>query len=195
VQPDGPYHLLGWSFGAVVAHAIATRMQEAGDEVALLVSLDGAPPLHVEPEPELTEPERLAQWLSAIGCDGPAPDSEGWDDVLHRLAEAEHPFAPLGQASVQALFRVFHHNVRLLRAYQPRACFQGDLLHFVSAENRDPTSPKARAWDPHISRSIIRHELDCVHAAMTQPAPMSEVGRIISDRFQASPRPSPKPTK
>lgn len=30
VQPDGPYHLLGWSFGGVVAHAIATRLQKQG---------------------------------------------------------------------------------------------------------------------------------------------------------------------
>ena len=30
VQPAGPYNLLGWSFGGLVAHAIATQLQEAG---------------------------------------------------------------------------------------------------------------------------------------------------------------------
>ncbi|NGN66780.1 amino acid adenylation domain-containing protein [Streptomyces sp. A7024] len=43
VQPAGPYHLLGWSFGGAVAQAMATRLQELGEEVALLVSLDGYP--------------------------------------------------------------------------------------------------------------------------------------------------------
>jgi thioesterase domain-containing protein len=43
VQPEGPYHLAGWSFGALVAHAVATRLQQEGAEVALLVSIDGYP--------------------------------------------------------------------------------------------------------------------------------------------------------
>ncbi len=45
VQPTGPYHLLGWSFGGLVAHAIATRLQNAGEQVDLLALLD-AYPLH-----------------------------------------------------------------------------------------------------------------------------------------------------
>ncbi|GAA4703571.1 hypothetical protein GCM10023263_46960 [Phytohabitans rumicis] len=43
VQPAGPYHLLGWSFGGLVAHAIATRLQEEGERVALLAVLDAYP--------------------------------------------------------------------------------------------------------------------------------------------------------
>src|SRR5262249_4771405 len=43
VQPSGPYALLGWSFGGLVAHSIATRLQEAGEEVALLALLDSYP--------------------------------------------------------------------------------------------------------------------------------------------------------
>jgi thioesterase domain-containing protein len=45
VQPTGPYHLVGWSFGGVVAQAVATHIQEQGEEVSLLVSLDGYPVL------------------------------------------------------------------------------------------------------------------------------------------------------
>ena len=40
VQPEGPYHLLGWSLGGVIAHAIAAEMRAAGSEVALLAMLD-----------------------------------------------------------------------------------------------------------------------------------------------------------
>ncbi|WP_412076455.1 alpha/beta fold hydrolase [Streptomyces xanthophaeus] len=36
VQPSGPYHLLGWSFGGAVAHAMAVQLQLAGEEVKLL---------------------------------------------------------------------------------------------------------------------------------------------------------------
>ncbi|MDF2846241.1 MAG: amino acid adenylation protein, partial [Oerskovia sp.] len=40
VQPRGPYHLLGYSFGAHLAQLVATRLQEAGDVVASLTMLD-----------------------------------------------------------------------------------------------------------------------------------------------------------
>ncbi|MGP3949892.1 alpha/beta fold hydrolase, partial [Streptomyces sp. 7N604] len=43
VQPAGPYHLLGWSFGGAVAHAMAALLQQRGETVDLLVSLDGYP--------------------------------------------------------------------------------------------------------------------------------------------------------
>ncbi|HWG98304.1 MAG TPA: amino acid adenylation domain-containing protein, partial [Pilimelia sp.] len=43
VQPSGPYHLLGWSFGGVVAHAMACQLQAAGEGVGLLALLDAYP--------------------------------------------------------------------------------------------------------------------------------------------------------
>ncbi|MFI8566225.1 amino acid adenylation domain-containing protein [Rhodococcus sp. NPDC078407] len=40
VRPHGPYHLLGWSFGGQLAHAIAAQLHEQGEVVASLVLLD-----------------------------------------------------------------------------------------------------------------------------------------------------------
>ncbi len=39
-QPDGPYHLLGWSAGGIYAYEIARRLRQAGHEVAPLILLD-----------------------------------------------------------------------------------------------------------------------------------------------------------
>ncbi|MFE0247516.1 type I polyketide synthase [[Kitasatospora] papulosa] len=43
-QPEGPYTLGGWSFGAVVAHEMAYRLTRLGKRVDLLVCLDGFVP-------------------------------------------------------------------------------------------------------------------------------------------------------
>ncbi|MFH4082186.1 thioesterase domain-containing protein, partial [Acinetobacter baumannii] len=43
VQPEGPYHLVGWSFGGQAAHAVATLLQDKGEEVALLAVMDTYP--------------------------------------------------------------------------------------------------------------------------------------------------------
>ncbi|MDF3313823.1 thioesterase domain-containing protein, partial [Rhodococcus sp. T2V] len=39
VQPHGPYHLLGWSLGGVIAHAIATQFRHLGHKVSLLAGV------------------------------------------------------------------------------------------------------------------------------------------------------------
>jgi thioesterase domain-containing protein len=43
VQPEGPYFLGGWSFGALVAFEIALQLQQAGQRVAMLALLDTPP--------------------------------------------------------------------------------------------------------------------------------------------------------
>ncbi|MFC9517869.1 amino acid adenylation domain-containing protein [Nocardiaceae bacterium NPDC056970] len=43
VQPQGPYHLLGWSLGGNIAHEMAVRLREAGEDVASLTILDAIP--------------------------------------------------------------------------------------------------------------------------------------------------------
>ncbi|OBJ69822.1 non-ribosomal peptide synthetase [Mycobacterium sp. 1274756.6] len=43
LYPEGPYRLLGWSFGGVVAHETAVELQRRGYQVERLVLLDAAP--------------------------------------------------------------------------------------------------------------------------------------------------------
>ena len=40
VQPNGPYLLGGWSFGGIIAFEMARQLQQAGQGVSLLVSID-----------------------------------------------------------------------------------------------------------------------------------------------------------
>ncbi|HEX5870188.1 MAG TPA: amino acid adenylation domain-containing protein [Longimicrobium sp.] len=44
VQPEGPYHILGWSFGGFVAYEMAVQLEAAGETVAFLGMLDTMSP-------------------------------------------------------------------------------------------------------------------------------------------------------
>ncbi|QLE54107.1 amino acid adenylation domain-containing protein [Nostoc sp. TCL26-01] len=44
-QPQGPYHVGGWSFGGVVAYEVAQQLSRQGQEVALLAILDSYVPI------------------------------------------------------------------------------------------------------------------------------------------------------
>jgi len=45
VQPRGPYHLAGWSFGAVLAYEAARQLKASGERVGLLGIFDISAPL------------------------------------------------------------------------------------------------------------------------------------------------------
>jgi acetoacetyl-CoA synthetase len=48
IQPHGPYHLAGYSFGGILAYEIAQQMRQAGEEIGLLFLLDPSEPFEVE---------------------------------------------------------------------------------------------------------------------------------------------------
>lgn len=62
VQPEGPYTLGGWSFGAVVAQEAARQLTDAGERVDVLLCLDGYAPDR-KGRPVATDPVFLAAQL------------------------------------------------------------------------------------------------------------------------------------
>ncbi|WP_159058711.1 amino acid adenylation domain-containing protein [Streptomyces caeruleatus] len=79
VQPAGPYHLLGWSLGGLIAHELAVQAQAQGEEVALLALLDARTPRHLVPVPQERElaghlppgtDEELRSRLPSVGTHG-----------------------------------------------------------------------------------------------------------------------------
>ena len=69
VQPTGPYHLLGWSFGGLVAHEMACRLQEANEDVPLLALLDSYQYLPWIEAPAMTEQEAIDEMSELTGLD------------------------------------------------------------------------------------------------------------------------------
>src|SRR5699024_9979123 len=66
IQPQGPYHLVGWSFGGTVAHQMAHELQIRGTDVGLLAVLDGYPNSRHTPAPAPTQRATQTAALSAI---------------------------------------------------------------------------------------------------------------------------------
>jgi amino acid adenylation domain-containing protein len=84
VQPHGPYLLAGRCNGATVAYEVAQQLRAAGEEVALLASLDSDPPNAGPPEIEpgvRTDPLMEAAWLRARNAGEQVPNCSGPDGV------------------------------------------------------------------------------------------------------------------
>ncbi len=172
VQPSGPYHLLGWSFGGVVAHAIATLLQQAGEQVPLLALLDAHPRGGGVELPPLTERDIRALFLDVAG-DG----------------AAAVPADLLEEGTLSALTRVCNNNIRLQREFTPGR-FRGDLLLFAAA--RTPAGIPAdrrltpRSWRPYVEGGIDTHVIDCTHHHLTRPEALARIGPVLAAALEAT---------
>ncbi|MEU9993556.1 amino acid adenylation domain-containing protein [Streptomyces sp. NPDC048045] len=182
VQPHGPYHLLGWSFGGLVAHLMATRLQAEGEEVALLALLDAYPTgrRHVE-----HHGDDFLRGLAGLTGRAPAADGRPLDHaaVAELLGTGETGLAGLQARHVAAIERVAANNQAVGDALRP-GVYRGDVLYFLATEDRGEDAPSAETWQPHVAGRLDIREVACAHDEMTRPGPIAEIGRVLADRVR-----------
>ncbi|EIM3525192.1 TPA: non-ribosomal peptide synthetase [Serratia marcescens] len=117
VQPQGPYHLAGYSSGGVLAYAIAEQLQSAGEAVAFLGLIDTLRPVEAMHSPV----QLLLNWVESTQ---ERPDPQ----FCQQLAELPLPeaIAAVQRAGIKtqreevadeaALWQQRHHYAKLVEA-------------------------------------------------------------------------------
>lgn len=110
IQPEGPYRLLGTSFGGVIVHDMARQLQRDGQRVALLAMVDTNPP----------------DCLDEAG---------GIDRALRRdWAAGMHADDPLVNDGI----RIARQHREALDRFVLRECIEGSITYFWCEERVDP---------------------------------------------------------
>jgi nonribosomal peptide synthetase DhbF len=185
IQPSGPYHLLGWSLGGNVVQAMATQLQNQGEDINLVALLD-AYPSTILPYKAPDEEKALIALLVLGGYDpknlGDKPLNLA--NALEILRRDGSALASLDDETILNLKTVFVNSVRILSEYRPEP-FTGNLLFFRSAsmpEWSEPICPEA--WQPYIRGRIEQHDIDCHHKDMCQPKPLTDIGLVLVQKLQ-----------
>ncbi|HYG63179.1 MAG TPA: amino acid adenylation domain-containing protein, partial [Thermoanaerobaculia bacterium] len=127
VQPAGPWHLGGWSFGGLVAYEMACRLAERGEPAGLVAILDVSPRVAVVSPEE--EAELLVRGLDeGFLQDVPVSPAEllGLDTrsqvalVLDRARRAGRMGDDLDERRAVGLVEVFKANLRAANTWEPR---------------------------------------------------------------------------
>ncbi|HEY2498363.1 MAG TPA: amino acid adenylation domain-containing protein, partial [Candidatus Angelobacter sp.] len=187
VQPKGPYHLLGWSFGGIVAHQIACLLQQQKQDVNLLVLLDAYPPVAgdtVAAQLEgLKEPELVGSFLALLGLDVSEIAGECLDisAVLDLAKRKGHILGLLDIQQVRCMLRTAVRNMSLLSSFTPGR-FEGDVLLFRAILDQ-PAFRSTERWSQHVSGQIKVHQIACRHTDMTSHMAVSQIGRILEQEF------------
>ncbi|WP_405183102.1 amino acid adenylation domain-containing protein [Nocardia sp. NBC_01377] len=182
IQPSGPYHLLGWSLGGLIAHEVAVQLQQAGDEVALLSMMDS-----YQLSDELLEHAipGVAEIVAEFGSDlldggelDPGMDLRAAADLLR---SRPGPFAALTVDHLERLYEGYANGTVLAHGFRPRT-FVGDLVFFSAADdeiNRADPARRATAWESFVTGTVHDHPLPCRHAAMTTPESLAVIGPVL----------------
>ncbi|MET9734807.1 amino acid adenylation domain-containing protein [Streptomyces sp. NPDC006458] len=181
VQPHGPYRLLGWSVGGVIAHTVAVHLREAGQDVELLALMDAYPSDQWRDLAGPTEADALGALLRMAGYEGGTDLTR--ESVLAVLRREGSALAALPEHVVDAVVGIVTNNARLMRTQQ-HLVFDGDVLFFTAAAPRAEHWLTPSAWKPYIGGAIDEHELDCVHPEMTRPGPIDEIAAVLATRLQ-----------
>jgi amino acid adenylation domain-containing protein len=168
VQESGPYYLLGWSFGGLVAHEMAVQLQAAGEEIAALIIMEAYLPSPVSDEESAT--------AAQAGNPDSAVIAAGQEHVADMI-QAAGLVDVVSVADMEILERVLHNDGTLAAAHIPRT-FHGDMLNIKSLDE-EPNSGIA-AWRSYISGRITEMQLPCSHGEMANPRMLREVWTAIA---------------
>ncbi|WP_120313417.1 non-ribosomal peptide synthase/polyketide synthase, partial [Mycobacterium mantenii] len=174
VYPGGPYNILGWSFGGVVAHEIAIELQRRGCVIGRLILLDAQPSIgdgialseHALGEQHVLDDVlrgyHISTQTSTDGRTGPPTDEQ----LAELLRESGVADGSRHRWLVDLLVRNLGDNIELYRLHEP-GLFDGDISVFSAVRDQsDRGSLLARYWEPYASGDVLTYPVDCTHDEM-----------------------------
>jgi len=171
VQPTGPYRLLGWSLGGILAFEMAHQLHDRGEQVALIALLDTGIHNPADFPKEEEEVDDAYKLLGAIGELRPellehlrtlAPDAqlEYVVDWGHRSNALPPDF---GLTQVRHLFNIYKSTVHAARNYVPKV-YPGQVTLFRAEEGlaKNPGS-LLHGWDNYAAGGVDVHVVPGSH--------------------------------
>ncbi|NMM90554.1 non-ribosomal peptide synthetase [Rhodococcus sp. SRB_17] len=188
VQASGPYRLLGWSLGGVIAHAMAVQLQRAGEEVELLGMMDSFTSSS-RPVEDAAPTVTMNDVLGGLGLDLSETDTDAAGVLDERsmaglLAGVTGQSAEEAAATIERMMQGAVRNSRLMWEYQPES-FDGDVV-FFTAESDDPSGRVAASgWESVVTGNVRNHGVPTTHWRMTSPEALEMVGPIVNDMLRS----------
>ncbi|MGW2299063.1 non-ribosomal peptide synthetase, partial [Streptomyces violaceorubidus] len=191
VWPEGPFRLLGWSMGGLLAHRVANRLQETGGRVELLAVVDAYPPAAARTDAGLERDaaQTIALISEDLGFDVENVDPEQEESILAELRAKGHPLGHLPGGDIATAVRVYVNSSRLARN-PALGTFAGDVLFFAAEESAARGDAfRADAWRPFVSGGITEHVIDHSHEdLMIAPGSVAAVAEVL-ERHLSQERP------
>ncbi|GAB0102659.1 hypothetical protein JMUB6875_16280 [Nocardia sp. JMUB6875] len=184
-QPHGPYHLLGWSFGGLIAHAMAAQFEATGDEVATLALLDAdSTDIDGGSIDKLTAGSFVATFGSVFGITDIPADTTA-EQAAAMINERMGGVSLVDAETLERMAASYNASADTRTGYQ-RPVFHGDALYFnATVHSSDIFGPDG--WRPYITGTISTHDIDVSHEELTAPHALAAISRILDTHWGGTP--------
>ena len=154
---DGTVHLVGYSFGAAVAHAMATKL---GSRVGSLTLLDGSPSSTTEVDLDSASTQLVARsfGLETANCRREELVAYAQEHALFPDAEV------VGQ--VDRMLTVVRAHLNAFTTHAP-VVFDG-TVHLIRTFSGHPDEPDDLGWSG-LANAIDLRKVDCAHEQLLKP--------------------------
>jgi amino acid adenylation domain-containing protein len=184
-QPNGPYHLCGYSSGGLAAFEIARRLSESGDEVGLVGLFDTTmSPVRWPLRTWLAIGARRMRLLAAALR---ASSIRTWPATLRKSAEHLHSWRLSISVAPLTGIRVAASALIASAKYHP-GFYRGELTLFSPA-GREPALPSLESvWRRH-ARTIVVVETPGTHLTMLSSRHAETTAACVTRCLPATPLP------
>lgn len=169
VQPQGPYHLFGWSIGGNFAHYVASLLQAQDREVKTLTLLDSYPAAQLQ-QLDLTPKADALQALALFA--GVEVDNNDDDineaSIMDQLRKSGNGMGQLKYETIASMMALTKKLTRLAREdvhYQ----YRGDVLYFHAAAPKAEDNISPQGWQNYLKGELNVVDIHCTHAQMVRP--------------------------
>lgn len=181
VQPDGPYHLLGWSFGGLIAQAIATKLEQAGASVGVLALLDAdTADIDGDSIERLTAGAFVNTFGAVFGIhDVPAEATA--QEAANLIRDRMGGVSIIGADTLERMAGSYNASARTRTGYQ-RPTYHGDVLYFhATVDTSDIFGPDG--WRPYVTGEITTVDVDVTHDELTAPHALATIARVLDEQL------------
>jgi amino acid adenylation domain-containing protein len=160
VRPHGPYSIVGWSIGGVIAQEMAVALEDAGEDTRSLVLLDAGPAV----KREMADRELSRYTRDLI------------EDAIRGAAGAG--LAELSDAESSELSEIARHCLKLVNTHDSRV-FGGRIVSIEAAGSLEIRQRAQVHWDDLAQGGVEVHAINCTHTGMMDPGSILHTGPIL----------------
>jgi thioesterase domain-containing protein/acyl carrier protein len=185
VQPEGPYHLGGWSFGGAVAFEMARQLRAQGQEVATLALIDSLAPGGDAGITSIEEIDRA--WLQTAFVMNLAwgLGEDRWN-ALRNAGTFESVIEEIGPERFHRLLNVFKVNGLALSRYVPRV-YPGRMILLQAGDKPGRSFERSTmGWDTLAAGGVSAHVIPGDHYSMMRLPAVQRVAEILKAEMEGN---------
>ena len=194
-QPEGPYQLAGWSFGATVAFEVARQLESAGHSVSFFAAIDY--PAQGTPQSSMLDFMRffgastiknLSSYLKDymyLRQKTPENKKSSWigniveNAVISKIISPEAQEVFRDQPDLSELMKVYRGNASALAKYKPNRSYLGKIDLFRTEDHNMKRHNHSLEWETMTHGRVRVHKIGGTHMTVLRSPYVEKLADLI----------------